>query len=78
MDAIWLVVVKKELLPTTLGLPAHPIRVLLVLAIPVKKLSMLTIFTKHGFQFSLSSSVLIDVTQGPAYYSSIILKIIGH
>ena len=44
MDAIWLVLVKTELLPTTSWLPAHPppshpVGVLLVLATPVKKLS---------------------------------------
>ena len=41
MDAIWLVLVKTELLPATLWLPAHPhpVGVLLVLATPVKKLS---------------------------------------
>ena len=41
MDAIWLVLVKTEPLPTTLWLPAHPppshpVVVLLVLATPVK------------------------------------------
>ena len=44
MDAIWLVLVKTELLPATSWLPAHPppshlVGVLLVLAAPVKKLS---------------------------------------
>ena len=39
MDAIWLVLVKTELLPATLWLPSHPVGVLLVLATPVKKLS---------------------------------------
>ena len=43
MDAIWLVLVKTEPLPSTLWLPAHPppshpVGVLLVLAMPVKKL----------------------------------------
>ena len=42
MDAIWLFLVKTELLPTALWLPAHPspshpVGVLLVLATPVKK-----------------------------------------
>ena len=44
MDAIWLVLVKTELLPATSWLPthpppSHPVGVLLVLATPVKKLS---------------------------------------
>ena len=36
MDAIWLVLVKTEPLPATSWLPAHPVGVLLVLAMPVK------------------------------------------
>ena len=41
MDAIWLVLVKTEALPATSYLPTHPhpVGVLLVLAMPVKKLS---------------------------------------
>ena len=43
MDATWLVLVKTEPLPTFSWLcpplPSHPVRVLLVLATPVKKLS---------------------------------------
>ena len=44
MDAIWLVLVKTEPLPTTSWLPthppsSHPVGVLLVLGTPVKKLS---------------------------------------
>ena len=36
IDAIWLVLVKAELLPATSWLPSHPVGVLLVLATPVK------------------------------------------
>ena len=46
MDAIWLVLVKTERLPVTSWLPTHPqpptpnpVEVLLVLAMPVKKLT---------------------------------------
>ena len=44
VDAIWLVLVKTELLPATSWLPTHfppyhPVGVLLVLAMPVEKLS---------------------------------------
>ena len=48
MDAIWLVLVKTERLPATSWLPTHPqppsptpnpVEVLLVLAMPVKKLT---------------------------------------